>query len=201
MRGTVTLAAALALPTTFPHRDLILSTAFGVTLGTLVLQGLTLRPLITFLGLEDDGSVDREIRLARVETLRAAVDAITSLAVTGNAGLIRDRYAVQLQRAEEEAADDRHAPAPPAARGDEARRTTEQETEATAIRAATDAERRRLMGLRSSGTIGDAAFQRIEEELDWAELGWAHFLRTEEGDAGSGQQKTGSREKQTGNRE
>src|SRR3954463_3569032 len=42
MRGTVTLAAALALPTgseggvPFPYRDLILVTAFGVVLGTLV---------------------------------------------------------------------------------------------------------------------------------------------------------------------
>ena len=39
MRGTVTLAAALTLPTSFPFRDLILTTAFGVTLGTLVVQG------------------------------------------------------------------------------------------------------------------------------------------------------------------
>ena len=45
MRGTVTLAAALALPTgseggvPFPYRDLIVVTAFGVVLGTLVLQG------------------------------------------------------------------------------------------------------------------------------------------------------------------
>ena len=75
MRGTVTLAAALALPdggAPFPYRDLILVTAFGVVLGTLVLQGLTLRPLLLRLRLEDDGTVEREVRLARVETLRAA---------------------------------------------------------------------------------------------------------------------------------
>ena len=42
MRGTVTLAAALALPGDFPHRNLILFTAFIVVLGTLVVQGLTL---------------------------------------------------------------------------------------------------------------------------------------------------------------
>ncbi len=83
MRGTVTLAAALALPTggdgvPFPYRDLTLVTAFGVVLGTLVLQGLTLRPLLLRLRLEDDGTVDREVRLARVETLRAAVAAIAA---------------------------------------------------------------------------------------------------------------------------
>ena len=61
MRGTVTLAAALALPTAagggtpFPQRDIILFTSFAVVVGTLVLQGVTLRPLITRLRLRDDG--------------------------------------------------------------------------------------------------------------------------------------------------
>jgi monovalent cation/hydrogen antiporter len=32
------------------------------------------------------------------------------------------------------------------------------------------AERRRLVELRDDGTIGDDAFHRIEEDLDWAEL-------------------------------
>src|SRR5215212_8843761 len=102
MRGTVTLAAALALPADFTHRDLILTTAFGVTLGTLVLQGLTLRPLLLRLRLEDDGSVDRAVRLARVESLRAAVAAATSCPGAEAAGLVRHRYELQLRRAERE---------------------------------------------------------------------------------------------------
>ena len=44
MRGIVSLAAALALPGDFPHRDLIVLAAFSVVLGTLVIQGLTLKP-------------------------------------------------------------------------------------------------------------------------------------------------------------
>jgi hypothetical protein len=44
------------------------------------------------------------------------------------------------------------------------------------VRAATGAQRRRLVALRADGTIGDAAFQRVEEELDWAELGWAQVV-------------------------
>lgn len=47
MRGFVTLATAFALPTNFPQRDTIVLTAFAVVLGTLVFQGLTLRPLIS----------------------------------------------------------------------------------------------------------------------------------------------------------
>src|SRR5829696_7200302 len=100
MRGTVTLAAALALPTGFPFRDLILATAFGVTLGTLVLQGLTLRPLLLRLRLEDDGSIDREVRLARVESLRAAVAAVETCPGAESAELVRHRYELQLRRAE-----------------------------------------------------------------------------------------------------
>jgi CPA1 family monovalent cation:H+ antiporter len=41
---------------------------------------------------------------------------------------------------------------------------------ADVIRAALAAERRRLFALRADGTIGDDAFHRVEEELDWAEL-------------------------------
>lgn len=46
MRGAVSLAAALALPADFPFRDLILAATFAVILVTLVLQGLTLAPLV-----------------------------------------------------------------------------------------------------------------------------------------------------------
>jgi CPA1 family monovalent cation:H+ antiporter len=174
MRGTVTLAAALALPTDFPQRDLILTTAFGVVLGTLVLQGLTLRPLMLRLDLKDDGAVEREVRLARVETLRAAVAATAGDAGAETAALVRRRYEVQLRDAEDAIGRDGaganaagpHRAATQAGDGDEA-----------VVRAATDAQRRRLMALRADGTIGDAAFQRVEEELDWAELDWAQLLR------------------------
>jgi CPA1 family monovalent cation:H+ antiporter len=46
MRGIVSLAAAMALPDPFPFRNLILLTAFSVVLGTLAIQGLTLKPLL-----------------------------------------------------------------------------------------------------------------------------------------------------------
>jgi CPA1 family monovalent cation:H+ antiporter len=61
MRGIVTLAAALALPPAFPHRDLILFASFAVVLVTLVIQGMTLSPLMRLLRLKDDGLVGREI--------------------------------------------------------------------------------------------------------------------------------------------
>jgi hypothetical protein len=37
------------------------------------------------------------------------------------------------------------------------------------------------VALRADGTIGDAAFQRVEEELDWAELDWSQLVRPDPG--------------------
>src|SRR3989454_11335291 len=66
MRGVVSLAAALALPdkiqdnSPFPGRDLILFLTFVVILATLVVQGLSLPPLIRWLGVKDDGAAEKE---------------------------------------------------------------------------------------------------------------------------------------------
>jgi NhaP-type Na+/H+ or K+/H+ antiporter len=104
MRGIVTLAAALALPTegragsAFPYRDLILFVAFCVALGTLVIQGMTLRPLMNVLRLEDDGSVGREVRLARIEILRAAPNATAGLRAEEIAGLLHRRLVAERFR-------------------------------------------------------------------------------------------------------
>ncbi|RVD47873.1 cation:proton antiporter, partial [Mesorhizobium sp. M7A.F.Ca.ET.027.03.2.1] len=66
MRGLVTLAAAFALPAEFPARDPIVLAAFTVVLGTLVLQGMSLKPLLRLLNLDPDETVDREVAQARV---------------------------------------------------------------------------------------------------------------------------------------
>ena len=132
-----------------------------MVLGTLVLQGLTLRPLMLRLRLEDDGSVDREVHLARVATLREALAAAEAHEGGESAALVRHSYTLQLRRAE-------------------AGLVTAGRDDATVLRAATEAQRHRLVALRSDGTIGDAAFQRVEEEMDWAELGWAQVVGHEE---------------------
>src|SRR6185503_11352290 len=76
MRGIVSLAAALALPPAFPYRDLILLTTFSVVVGTLVIQGLTLAPLLRALSLEDDDPVAREVSAARARALRAGLASV-----------------------------------------------------------------------------------------------------------------------------
>jgi monovalent cation/hydrogen antiporter len=184
MRGIVTLAAALALPSggphgaPFPYRDLILSTAFAVVLGTLVVQGLTLRPLMGWLRLEDDGAVEHEVRLARVAALRAALAATAVSGRTETADLLRRRYDLQLRRAKAELEVQAASAVDSAAAG-----TTElpgpSPADADLVRAAINAEREQISALRTEGTIGDAAFQRVEEELDWRERDLQQLLRSE----------------------
>jgi monovalent cation/hydrogen antiporter len=86
MRGIVSLAAALALPLTvesgapFPQRDLIIFLTFVVIAVTLVVQGLSLAPLVRRLHVGSDRSRDKELREARASMAAAALAAIHAAA-------------------------------------------------------------------------------------------------------------------------
>jgi monovalent cation/hydrogen antiporter len=127
--------------------------AFTVTLGTLLIQGLTLRPLVLALGVRDDATVEREVRHARIATAEAALAELDD-ETGGEAEALR----AELQR-------ERRI----AATGDEG--VTRPTSPSKALRAkALAAQRKRLLAIRSDGVIGDEAFHRLEEELDFSEL-------------------------------
>ncbi|MBN9082535.1 MAG: Na+/H+ antiporter [Rhizobiales bacterium 62-17] len=157
MRGIVTLAAAFAIPETlpngapFPYRDLILLTAFAVVLGTLVIQGLTLKPLIRWLGLTDDDPVGHEVKLARTQAYRAALATIEK-DTTLHGIILRKEYNAAVELNESDGALTGDTPGGPLRR--------------EAIAAA----RGRAIELRRQGVIGDDAYHILEEELDWAEM-------------------------------
>ena len=85
MRGVVSLAAAMALPVAtnehiaFPHRDLILFLTFAVILATLVGQGLTLGPLIRWLGIDPEPREENQEIAMRVALTQAAQRRIDEL--------------------------------------------------------------------------------------------------------------------------
>ena len=54
LRGGLSMVLALSLPRDFGHRDLILHVTFGVVLLTLLVQGLTVKPLLRAVGLAGD---------------------------------------------------------------------------------------------------------------------------------------------------
>jgi CPA1 family monovalent cation:H+ antiporter len=151
MRGLVTLATAFALPQAFPGRDLIVLAAFGVVLGTLVIQGLTLRPLLGRLHFAAEGALELEVSRARVEIMNAALDTLDG----------DDSPAAAAVRAGYLAARDvaRNADEPQAASAHDRLRLR-----------AIAAQRERLFRMRELGEISDEAFHRLEEEIDWAEL-------------------------------
>ena len=151
MRGLVTLATAFALPLDFPHRDVIVLTAFIVVLGSLMIQGLTVGLLINVLRLEPDTSLELEVSKARSALVDAALERLrheTSDAATA----VRAEYEAMRAVAR-----------------DHARPQAETEHDRLRIDAIC-VQRELLAKLRREEEISDAAFHRLEEELDWAEL-------------------------------
>jgi monovalent cation/hydrogen antiporter len=168
MRGSVSLAAALALPletdagAAFPARDLIILLAYVVILVTLVGQGLTLAPLIERLGVRDDGSEEREEMAARVRIAEAALARIEELADADWArpdtlDRVRGMYDYRRQRF--------------AAREDGDTDHYEERTGAyqRVMLELFDAQREELIGMRNRGDISDEVRRRVERELDLEE--------------------------------
>ncbi len=158
MRGIVTLATALALPQDFPARDIIVFCAFTVVLGTLVLQGMTLRPIMQGLRLPVDDSVQEETALARQETALAAAAFLRGHDSSDCAALLLAEYCAR-------------------ARGTPEGTVTNGELAGLQAETVT-IQRHRLIALRHEGVIGDNAFHAIEEELDIIELTADPRIRT-----------------------
>jgi CPA1 family monovalent cation:H+ antiporter len=51
LRGALALALALSLPSTSPYREQILNLTFGVVIFSILIQGLTLKPVLKLLKL------------------------------------------------------------------------------------------------------------------------------------------------------
>ncbi|MET0498468.1 MAG: sodium:proton antiporter [Steroidobacteraceae bacterium] len=149
MRGIVTLAAAYALPVGFPYRDLILLCSFFVVVGTLVVQGFTLRPLIVWLQLRDDREVDHEVRRAHERIARAALTVLDGDQSPESQELRREVMSLlDTDRGEQDG-----------------------RTRHDRLRSRIVAEQRRaLVQMRDDDEIGDDAFHQVEARLDWAEL-------------------------------
>src|ERR1700678_923559 len=166
MRGVVSLAAALALPTLlkdgspFPHRDLIIYLTFCVILVTLVLQGLTLPPLIRLLGLAGGEGPDCEELEARRIAAQAALDQLESAKLRDGAEAaeiyddLASHYRNRLANLKVDAN-------PKDATANERHRSLFLEGIAV--------ERATAIRLRDEGRIGDNVLRRIERELDFDE--------------------------------
>jgi Na+/H+ antiporter len=168
MRGSVALAAALAIPletdagAPFPQRDLLIFLAFAVILVTLVGQGLTLGPLIHRLGIRDDGAEQEEEVLARVRIAEAAIARLDEIAGDGWAredtiDRVRGMYDYRRRRFSAIADGDG---------------TTYEERTDLYLRLMYelfDAQREELLAMRNHREISDEVRRKVERELDLEE--------------------------------
>jgi NhaP-type Na+/H+ or K+/H+ antiporter len=151
MRGFVTIATAFALPDNFPQRDTVVLTAFCVVIATLVLQGLTLAPLVKLLKLDRSGYAALELSFARAALAEAGLAGIAEQDGPEAENL---RFRLSLIR-----------------------RTCRRETGVESLDRyrnlglqAIEAERAQLETLRTKDRIGPDAYLGLQEHLDWSEL-------------------------------
>jgi CPA1 family monovalent cation:H+ antiporter len=173
MRGVVTLAAAAAIPVTtaagepFPERATIQAIAFVVSVGTLLLQGATLPPLIRRLDVSADGDrafASSETRKAEQVVHDAADGVLAEFRAHPPEGLdprvladIRGIVARHSQDADE-------MPSPEA-------RTLRGEVFAQLYLDVLTAQRAALIAERDAGRIDDDAVRAMLERLDLQEAG------------------------------
>ncbi len=166
MRGVVSLAAALALPLTiagsspFPNRDLIIFLTFCVIFSTLVLQGLTLRPMIKWFGIKPDDNerhAEHEARLKLASSVIEHIEENYSLSLSDEVlNQIKTKYEIRIQRLRKDFV--------------RQRLDEEQINEFHRIQQELlDTERKLILQLRAEDKIGDEAMRRIEYELDLEE--------------------------------
>ncbi|MBT1703303.1 Na+/H+ antiporter [Chryseosolibacter indicus] len=166
MRGVVSLAAALALPFViegsepFPNRNLIIFLTFSVILATLVVQGLTLRPLIKLLGIKSDGKDHEQEQVVRLKIASSVIEHIEenySLALSDEVlNQIKTKYEIRIQRMNKNVG--------------QQRLNDEQINQFQNIQQELlKTERNMVLQLRSQGAISDEVLRKIEYELDLEE--------------------------------
>jgi CPA1 family monovalent cation:H+ antiporter len=112
---------------------------------------MSLKPLLRILNFDPDATVDREVAHARVAIMQAALD-VLSRKTSAAADVVREQYEAQRLVAENP-------------------ENAQAATEYDRLRLyAINRQRDTLEELRRNGTIGDEAYHRLEEEIDWSEL-------------------------------
>jgi Na+/H+ antiporter len=167
MRGVISLAAAIALPRVlangapFMQRNLIIFLAFCVILVTLVLQGLTLPPLIRVLGLAGSAEPDAEEKEARRVMLQAGLKHLEEAAKNDKPEFaeIYDDLGRHYRQRLATVTDDWES-IPDGVSLDFYKRSRELSREMLNVK------RQAAVELRSQGRINDELLRQLERELD-----------------------------------
>ena len=163
-RGVVPLAAALSIPLTtasgapLAHRDLILVIAIAAIVISLIVQGLTLGPLVRVAGIARSGDADGEDAVARLRLAEAALARLEELADEGRA----DDEAIGRTRASLRARIGRARTRVEGNQAAEPGGLTDRELR----RALNAAEHAELSRLYDEGVVTAATRQRLQRSLD-----------------------------------
>jgi CPA1 family monovalent cation:H+ antiporter len=109
LRGGLSMVLALSLPRGFPNRELLIATTFGVVLLSILIQGLTMAPVLRYLGVARPQMARTAYDRTRGE-LKASQAALTELdqmlrtGQADRAGLerLRSDYQARLESAQGE---------------------------------------------------------------------------------------------------
>jgi CPA1 family monovalent cation:H+ antiporter len=159
LRGVVTLAAAFLIPEGVPYRDTLIFAAMVVTAGTLLLQGLTLPPLVRALGLRGPDARSDALQAATVlqTSSNAAIAHLGEIVgpndTTETVQLLRDRIAAR-----------------PNAMWEKLGRPGDEETPAEEYRRlrlkTIDIERNEVLKIRSSGEVDHDIIEEVLGSFD-----------------------------------
>ena len=165
MRGVVSLAAALAIPTSMVDRDAIIFVTFCVIFATLVIMGSTLPFVIRFLHVMDDGRMDkREIEI-RINALEEGMSRLRQLEPTFDSEVeweVEGRIVAEYQHRIQHLRGHLEL-------GPESEQETENAVDHRLQNAALQAERQAIQGMRRNGKIPDDIYRAIEYDLDLSE--------------------------------
>ncbi len=168
-RGAVSLAVALAVPTTLPEgsgaRDMIVFVTAGVVTTSLVVQGFLLPRVIAWAHLPADGAAQEEFDLANRTATRQVIDALPRLAEETAAGeealgRLRHEYVDHLATWTAARSADEVNPSP----GEVIRQYHDLKLAAIAHKRAT------VVRLRDERVIDDTVLRRIQARLDLEEV-------------------------------
>jgi CPA1 family monovalent cation:H+ antiporter len=146
----------------FPGRDLILLLTFCVIFGTLVLQGLSVSPLIRWLGVVDDRASEKEERAARLKANEAAMARLEEMRTSSHirpeiVNHLRTEYADRIRQLRQEPSKEESEP------------TLFSPDFEELAREALRTERQTVIQLRNDEQLDNQAFRRIQRDIDLAE--------------------------------
>jgi len=162
LRGGLSMVLALSLPLDFPHRDLLVTMTFGVVVLSILVQGISVAPLLRRLGLAGQSEPKNTVELARASLLslqagRARLERIAAQDGIKEGAVMRLKESYRER--EREAAEQLDTLQATQASNDEERHEA-------ALRQALIAQKEALLTASHDGVIGVDTYEQLSRALN-----------------------------------